>query len=235
MSTTRLPHGLLAALSVLSCAALLQGCADPQADADPRESAVPSVAETTEASEPAEEPAEPSGTDCLTGSWELQNESLEAAMTAMLQNSPEVPADMKADMRIELTGGSFIRFSGTDVFTAWQDAFTMTMSARGGRVQYVNESDDAGSYAASDDSVWIYDMVMLFTSTEMLIDGVGSVELDSSNPGMASIDFFGYTDTVPGADLDLVDGVANYTCIGDELVLESDGGVTAAFSRFASE
>lgn len=174
---------------------------------------------------------------CLTGSWQLRNETFEAALVELVQNDPSIPADMRAGMDITLSGGSFIRFDGGDLYTAWQDEFTMAFEADGQQVQHVQSSDDAATYGVEGEYVWVRDFTQLHLEAEMRIAGIGSVALEGGSDAMASVNVFGYSAAVPGIDRELVDGVARYECAADALTLyaDADAGMAASFTRIADE
>lgn len=218
----RYPRTTRRALACVAAVALLTGCATEAPDAAP-------PAEAPPASEaPAETAA--SGADCLHGTWKLRNDSFENSMTELVLNSPDAPPQAKG-MSISISGDSYMRFDGVELYTAWQEAFTMTMTLNGANTQHVQDSKIAANYDASDEHVWINTVQVIEQSATMTLDGIGTVAQDSSSPGMASIDVFGYTGTIPNVDPEFVDGAAAYTCGPDELTLHSDAGMSAVYTR----
>lgn len=172
-----------------------------------------------------------SSKSCLVGSWKLNNKTFEEAMLKMIKDAPDMPADMKSDMSITISGDSFIRFGDGDDYGGWQDELTMTMKTRGSTISHVQDSSTSGNYGASDDFVWVSDVQILDVQATMSIDGLATVTLDSSSPGMASVDIFGWSGDVPGYDSDLSDGVAGYECSGDTLTMIADGNLRTKLTR----
>lgn len=230
----------LACVAALGLVATTVGCADT-ADSTPSPTAIaggstgtPQPTATAEQAKPSPSPtetaAEQAAPACLIGTWRLRNESFQAALSEIMLGAADMPADIRASASITLSGSSFIRFDGTDVYGAWQDDFTIHMAFDGHQATHTISSSDVATYEADDNYLWVTDFQQLHWEAEMNIDGMVSVSAESENP-VASINFFDYSGHGPAFDREMVDGAAKYDCSAETLVLHADGGMTADFSR----
>lgn len=194
---------------------------------EPRESE-PVPAEP-EASAEAVDPAHTGGMACLTGTWQVDNASFEEMMLGFVTTTPEVPAHLVGDGSFTVTGASFVRFDGADMYSSWQEAFGFSWG--GGAVTHVQDSIELGTYGADDKYVWISDVQVLHLEAVMNVEGIGSVELDR-NSDTASVNLFGVSSELPAPNLEGADGAAGYECEGDTLVLYPGGASPVELFRF---
>lgn len=226
----------IAAGVVIAAVFVFTGCAtDPIADdVAPTSDATVQDAQPTTDTADAEMPAVATESDCLIGSWELVNASFEAALTAMLQDDPAVPADMLASLSISLSGKSALRFGADGQYGAWQDEYTMTIGTGGETMQHTQNSADIAAYEADAESVRVTGFQQLYVEAEMRIGDSIAVEIPNGNASMASISFFGHTADVSTNPRELIDGAAQYACTSDKLTLQAEGFPSAAeFVRIA--
>jgi len=223
-------RAVTAALAVWAIATVT-GCAADADVADP-------PAEPTTPAPVTDDTASPdvtaSGPECLIGSWELRNETFEAALVTMMRDNPDVPAELLSGRVVAITGTSSLRFGAGGDYGAWQDEFTMTIGSGGERMQHTQSSADVAQYRADGESVHVHDFQQLFAEATMTLGDSMTVSMPHGNASMASISFFGHTSEVPTQGRELLDGTARYTCRTDLLTLHADGFPSAAeFVRVA--
>ncbi len=159
---------IASAFTALGICAALTGCA---ADSGEQGSSVdPSKQVPVLEEKPRpDKPLAAAGPDCLVGSWQLRNETFEAALTTMLQNDPAVPAEMLASLSISLSGQSALRFGKDGDYGAWQDEFTMIIGTGGEQTQHTQSSADVAQYEADGERVRVGGFQQLFVESELRV------------------------------------------------------------------
>ncbi len=213
-----------------SASAYLGGGKGVNAGASSGDDGVAATPSPTPSSTPSKTQSDVTPAACLTGSWKLQNETFEAVLAGLIAEAQDVPQEVRSGMTLALSGDSFIRFDGTDVYTAWQDDFTMSIALAGQQMRHVITSDDAATYVADDEYIAVTDFLQLHWEAEMVIDGVATVVSEQGNPA-ASIHFFGMSVSADRFERELLDGAARYECTAQQLTLHTDDGVFVMFTR----
>lgn len=179
--------------------------------------------------EPAQTPAE-----CLIGSWQLRNETFEQAIAGMMQDSPDLPAEMRGSMSIRLRGASLVRFGPDGDYGAWQDDYSIIVGSELDNVRHTQNSADVARYEVQGDRLHVREFQQLFVEAEMTVGEGIRVSVPAGNDSMASISFFGYTANALADPRELPDGSAQFVCNDTLLKLQVDGSPSAVeFDRVA--
>lgn len=207
------------ALLLTGCSAgpLTNGPLDPDADplssADPAEDAAPVI--TRE--------------QCVVGTWQVDNAAFESYMNSLIPSR---------DIRMEISGGNYMRFDDAGSFFSWREDFTMRSTASGQTVTHVSNSGETGDYglvldwgtAPSTDFLWVAETMSVMHDEVMIVGGIATVIDDGG--GAATVELFdGFTGEVPVVEGEPLEGSLPFVCDGDTLVFEFDAGLTMPYHR----
>lgn len=206
-----------AALLVTSCSAGPIVSVDPNAD--------PNVAET-------DAPAEPevvTPTQCVIGTWQVDNAAFESWMNSLVVSVP---------VQMAVSGSSYMRFDDQGTFFTWRDDFTFTTTAEGQTVTHISNSGETGDYGLvlnygtppTVDFLWIAETMRVMHDEMMIVGGIATLIDDGGAEARIEL-FDGYTGAIPTVEGEPLEGSLPFTCDDDTLVFEFDAGLTMPFNR----